>query len=120
WREGRGPEAKEMSNSEPFIQQNYFVPDVVPKAKAITDLGTVSVEVIGENARRSRLIVHNPNTVANIAICPAYDVDGNPLAAAFGGGSIVIVPLSSWILESPCYSAFNAIADDVSVGLTIW
>lgn len=68
----------------PLANLNYDVPIVSPNAYG-TSLGTVSVAVIGPNPVRRGIVFHNPGTIA-VAVCPAN------LSAAFGPGSLIVLP----------------------------
>lgn len=105
-------------------RQNYGVPVTSPIGFGITNLTTVSQQVIGANKVRRKLMFFNPNPAIMIWICPAN------LTATPGGGSIPIFSLTSRTIEGAavgpsepgesCNCAWNAIADSGSGnGLTI-
>lgn len=58
-------------------------------------LGTSQVQVIGQNAARKKLIFHNPNDTAKVAVCPAGPARSNGAtitAAINGAGCITLLP----------------------------
>jgi hypothetical protein len=107
----------------PFISQNSTTgglgPFVVPGLNGT--LGTSSTTVLAPQTNRQGILFFNPNATANIAICPATDVNGNALAAAInGGGSYTLYPLAEKAIYGNCGCAWNAIASAPSSSLTIW
>jgi len=82
-------------------------------------LGNTSTQVLPFNALRRRVIFHNPNTTALIAICCLVDNRGNALAASvISPGSIILLPRTTFDLDNSPVSGWNAISDG-SGGLSI-
>lgn len=111
--------------SNPHISQNYSIPLVSPNAAPTVSIGAASIQVLAENMQRQgRVIFHNPNYAANVNlwICPQKDLNGTAVAAAVGGpGSMLLVPGDRLIIEAPCTSGFNAIAESGTTNkITIW
>lgn len=64
-------------------------------------IGTSSIQVIGANAARKKLIFHNPNDTAKIAVCPigptrvAGGGTTNITAVINGSGCLTLLPYQS-------------------------
>ncbi len=89
---------------------------------AINNLGTSSIQVIGEDTTRSALLFHNPNGSASIIISPSVDSSGAALAPTFSarGGGFLMAPHDYLSFSGNCQTAWRAIADTGSAnGLTI-
>ncbi len=112
-----------VNTNLPRANLRFFVPITNGTVTAVTSLGASSTQVIGQNqTNRTEITFHNPNTGtnANIAVCPATDVNGNALTAAIGGGgSFVIFPGADRTFRGECGMAWNAIASAPGSGLTI-
>ena len=99
---------------------------LLPLAYAIT-LGTSSVQIVPANPGRRGIIFYN-GSANTVAVCPAFQFNGQALAAAINGaGSISIVPMG--ILTIPgsgipggaaIGTAWNGIASGVSTAFTAW
>jgi hypothetical protein len=102
-----------MTESSPFYGAN-------PVCYAVT-VGTTSLQVIGLNPYRKKLLIQNPNPVAKIAVCGTVDQNGAPLPAVMNGkGSWLILPLSSLTLDNRPVAAMNAISDTPGAALTMF
>jgi hypothetical protein len=66
-------------------------------------LGTVSVQVLGVNPARKRIIFANPNAAALVAVCPVGPtrITGGVtvVAAINGAGCVTILPYSSFTVD---------------------
>lgn len=83
-------------------------------------VGTSSSAVLAANPYRTKLVFHNPNATAKIAVCCAVDQNNVAQPAVMNGkGSFIILPLSTLTLDVRPVSAWNAISDTVSSALTI-
>lgn len=101
---------------------------VPPYVYALT-VGTAQIQVIGANTARKRLIFHNPNDQAKVAVCPAGPTrTGATVTAAINGaGCITILPydrveISGSTASGPQQSmpsAWVAIASSPASSLTI-
>lgn len=67
------------------IRQQQKVPVASPTAEPLTNLTTGSQRILEADPNRHGVIFANPGTVA-AAVCP------DNLAAAFGGGSLIVLP----------------------------
>jgi len=105
------PEVVNFQNNPEYSQN--------PVAYALTLTGT-SAQVLKFNAVRQRVIFHNPSSSANVGLCPLVDQNGNALAARVNGaGSILMLPLTTFDLDSSPSSGWNAITDTPGSGFTI-
>lgn len=65
-------------------------------------IGTSSVSILPVNPARKKLIFHNPNDTAKIAVCPvgptrAVGGSASPIVAAINGaGCITLLPYDRW------------------------
>ena len=90
-----------------------------PVAYAFTLTGS-SVQVLKFNAIRARVIFHNPSGTANVGLSCLVDQNGNLLPATIHGpGSILMLPLTTFDLDSSPSSGWNAISDTPGSALTI-
>ena len=90
-----------------------------PVTYAFTLTGT-SQQVLKFNALRERVIFHNASATANVGLCCLVDQNGNPLAAHVNGaGSITMLPLTTFDLDTFPVSGWNAITDTPGSGFTI-
>lgn len=101
---------------QPLNRLVYNIPVPSPVGYGITTLGNASLQVIGTNPIRRKLMFFNPNAGVTIWITPA------PKVATKGGGSIPLFSLAGpYIADAEnVNTAWNAIADSGSGnGLTI-
>jgi hypothetical protein len=89
-------------------------------------LGTASVQILPQNPTRLGIVFYNPgpNTVA---ICPATNNQGLPLAAVIGGaGSMTLTPNNVTLMppvpwaDATATNAWNAIASGAATPFTVW
>ena len=66
--------------SSPAFAQSPTPPYTYPQT-----IGTSSVTILAANAARKKLIFHNPNDTAKIAVCPV-----GPTRAVGGSGSLIV------------------------------
>jgi hypothetical protein len=104
---------------------------VPPYTYAIT-LGTVSTQILGVDPLRKRLIFHNPNATALVAVCPARPtrVSGGAavVAAINGAGCKTILPYDAFTVDAgepggPTLfmpSAWVGIGSTASTALTVF
>lgn len=101
------------------------IPVTSPKGWPIT-VGTASIQALPGAKARTRIIFHNPNAAALIAVCPeANGANANPLPAVInGGGSFTILPGAMLDIGRDkgelLDAAFNIIADGAGAQATIW
>lgn len=100
-----------------------------PYDYAIT-IGTTSVQVLGPSPTRRRVIFHNPNVTALVAVCPVgptRSANTTVVAVINGAGCITILPRGYFDLQGAnaqgpplaMGSAWVGISDTPSVALTI-
>lgn len=101
------------------------IPVTSPKGWAIT-VGTASIQALPGAKSRTRIIFHNPNATALIAVCPeANGSNANPLPAVINGaGSFTILPGAMLDISRDkgevLDAAFNIIANGGGASATIW
>lgn len=75
----------------PALAQQVLPPYVYPLT-----IGTSSTSILTTNAARKRLIFHNPNDTAKVAVCPvgpSRSVGGSSVVAAVNGaGCLTLLP----------------------------
>jgi len=101
----------------------------VPPYVHAPTVGTSASQVLGTDNSRKRLIFFNPSSTATIAVCPSVNRDNGAAitCAVNGAGSITILPLGSFIVDSgaPGSQGFampgpwNAVASGSSTPFTI-
>jgi len=98
-------------------------------------IGTSSVSILPDNPARKKLIFHNPNDTAKIAVCPVGPnrLGGSssaPIVAVINGaGCITILPYDTLVIDNGAAaanppmsnrSAWVGIASAGGSALTIW
>src|SRR5664280_2229769 len=96
-----------------------------PYAYPIT-VSTSSVQILGPDNARRRLVFSNPNATAIVAVCPSLSrVNSAPIVCAVNGaGSVTILPYASFTLDGvgqngALPSAWNGIASAPASALSI-
>lgn len=86
-------------------------------------IGTASVSILPVNIARKKLIFHNPNDSAKIAICPVgptRTVGGSPLpivAVINGAGCITLLPYDRWEISGSTASGPQQAMGSAWVGI---
>ena len=89
-------------------------------------VGTSSVQILGPDNARRRLVFSNPNATAIVAVCPTLSrVNSAAITCAVNGaGSVTILPYASFTVDGvgqngSIPSAWNAIASAPGSALSI-
>jgi hypothetical protein len=120
------------------LSASAFAQQVPPYTYPIS-LGATSIPIIGNNVARKKLIFHNPNATALVAVCPVgpnrqpssppVAGPGTPIVAAINGaGCLTILPYDRVEIsgETPSGpqmqmpSAWVGIASAANSALTVW
>lgn len=70
-------------------------------------LGTSSVQILGNNPARKRLLFFNPNDTAKVAVCPLGPTRNTSVivvAVVNGAGCVTILPYSSFTVDGAAAS----------------
>jgi hypothetical protein len=96
-----------------------------PYAYPIT-VGTSSVQILGPDNARRRLVLSNPNATATVAVCPTLSrVNSAPIVCAVNGaGSVTLLPYALFTVDGvgqngAIPSPWNAIANAPGSALSI-